>query len=277
VACRGCTCQQTHESCAWGVTRFFLQAVLNEVITHLGLSDYLEVTKKATPAYAFKSGNKSAGVRRGRYAEKSSEWPAPKVWTAQLGAKDCVQVVYTQRWQRDVVASLQAPGAIGVSMPPPPAATPAPALADAAAAPALGRASTDEAQCDPSAADAGTGLATPASLDVTARKPPAEADAASSVAPIVADQISVAPTQGHVGRQAQSAESTGASHAVSIGSMAPPPVLPADDSAAIDSGLQGASGDVQPHQVAAEPPQGRGASPATDAGKTTQDTECSLM
>jgi hypothetical protein len=87
-----------------------VQAVLNEVLDHLGLADFLEVTEKATPSHAYQQGSKSVGVRRGRYAEKHAEWPAPKVWTAQLGAQDCLQVVYTQRWQDDAVATLRATG-----------------------------------------------------------------------------------------------------------------------------------------------------------------------
>lgn len=74
-----------------------LQAVLNEVIEHLGLADFLEVVDRASPGGAFAGGDKHAGVRRGRYAEKPSEWPAPKAWTAQLGAHDTLQVVYAQR------------------------------------------------------------------------------------------------------------------------------------------------------------------------------------
>lgn len=71
--------------------------MLSELISHLGLSDFLEVTEKSKPSAAFDAGDKHAGFRRGRYAAKPSEWPAGKMWTVPLGALDCVQVSYTQR------------------------------------------------------------------------------------------------------------------------------------------------------------------------------------
>lgn len=75
-----------------------MQDVLNEVIEHLGLSDFLEVTQKATPTTAFEAGDRHVGVRRGRFASKPSEWPPSKMWTVPLGANDGMQVMYTQQW-----------------------------------------------------------------------------------------------------------------------------------------------------------------------------------
>jgi hypothetical protein len=74
------------------------QDVLNEVIAHLGLSEFLEITQKATPTTAFEAGDKHVGVRRGRFASKPTEWPPSKMWTVPLGANDVMQVMYSQQW-----------------------------------------------------------------------------------------------------------------------------------------------------------------------------------
>lgn len=74
-----------------------LQATLSQIIEHLGLDSFLEVSVKAQPDAKFKQGDKDISLLWDRYATASEAVPPEKNWCMTLGSLDSLQVSYQPR------------------------------------------------------------------------------------------------------------------------------------------------------------------------------------
>lgn len=74
-----------------------VQVALSQIMEHLGLDSFLEVSVKSQPDEEFKKGNFSVAMLKERYATEGGEVPPPKSWCLTLGALDSLQVSYQPR------------------------------------------------------------------------------------------------------------------------------------------------------------------------------------
>lgn len=68
-----------------------------QLIQHLGMEDFLEVTAKAQPNEQFKRGNMGIAMLQDRYATEGRAVPPERSWCMTLGALDSLQVSYQPR------------------------------------------------------------------------------------------------------------------------------------------------------------------------------------
>jgi hypothetical protein len=74
-----------------------LQATISEIVQHLGMEEFLEVSVKATPEEKFKQGALQLAMLAGRYATEHNPVLPARSWCMTLGAFDSLQVTYQPR------------------------------------------------------------------------------------------------------------------------------------------------------------------------------------
>lgn len=74
-----------------------LQATLSQIIQHLGLESFLEVTVKFKPDEQFKQGNMEVAMLHHRYSTEGVDVPPQQSWCMTLGGLDSLQVNYQPR------------------------------------------------------------------------------------------------------------------------------------------------------------------------------------